>query len=314
MTSEQIRQRSDLLGTQVITRSNGKRLGVVSQLWVDIDRREVVALGLRENILSLASVPQFMRLDRICQIGDVILVDDESVLEDDIDVEAYNSLINSEVITETGELLGRVRGFQFNVETGEVSSIIVASFGLPQIPDRLISTYELPIDEVVSSGPNRLIVFEGAQDRLAQITVGLLEQIGLGTPPWEREEEEEIYSPTARPENQLGTGSRVRSAPEPQPYREPEAVAEEAWDEDEWTEPQPAYYEPAEPVYYEEQEADNWSDVEAEPYAEPEYEEEYEDIEADAWADEEDRRTYTPPKVNIPEKTKMPEYEEEPGF
>ncbi|NES98195.1 MAG: PRC-barrel domain containing protein, partial [Desertifilum sp. SIO1I2] len=52
MTSEQISQRSDLLGTQVITRDTGKRLGVVSQLWVDIDRREVVAFSLRENLIT----------------------------------------------------------------------------------------------------------------------------------------------------------------------------------------------------------------------------------------------------------------------
>ncbi|HAX77948.1 MAG TPA: photosystem reaction center subunit H, partial [Cyanobacteria bacterium UBA11372] len=170
MTSEQIRQRSDIMGTQVITRDTGKRLGIVSQMWVDIDRREVVALGLRENLLAIGSVPRAMLLERIRQIGDVILVDDDSVLEDDVDVEAYSPLINSEVITETGELLGRVRGFKFNTEDGKVTSLIIASLGLPQLPDRIggfetISTYELPIEEIVSSGPNRLIVFEGSEER-----------------------------------------------------------------------------------------------------------------------------------------------------
>jgi len=43
MTSEQIIRRSDILNTKVITDDNAKQLGVVSQLWVDIDRREVVA-------------------------------------------------------------------------------------------------------------------------------------------------------------------------------------------------------------------------------------------------------------------------------
>ncbi len=49
MAFEEIRQRSDLLGTQVITRDTGKKLGVVSQLWVDIDQQEVVALSLRSK-------------------------------------------------------------------------------------------------------------------------------------------------------------------------------------------------------------------------------------------------------------------------
>jgi sporulation protein YlmC with PRC-barrel domain len=37
------------MGTQVITTDTGRRLGVVGEVVVDIDRREVVALGLRDN-------------------------------------------------------------------------------------------------------------------------------------------------------------------------------------------------------------------------------------------------------------------------
>jgi sporulation protein YlmC with PRC-barrel domain len=40
------------MGTQVITTDTGRRLGVVGEVVVDIDRREVVALGLRDNPLT----------------------------------------------------------------------------------------------------------------------------------------------------------------------------------------------------------------------------------------------------------------------
>lgn len=318
MTSEQIIRRSDILNTQVITRDNGKRLGVVSQLWVDIDRREVVALSLRDNLIAFAGVPRYMYLSSISQIGDVILVDNEDVIED-IDVESYSNLVNSEVITETGELLGRVRGFKFNGENGIVTSLVVASIGLPQIPEQFISTYELPIEEIVSSGPNRLIVFEGAEERLNQLTVGLLERIGIGRAPWERDEEEAYLAPTARPENQLGTG-RTPTAP---PLRKDIPVVEEAWDEDDWEQQEvqlPLQQRQLESVQYEEEEDDNWSEAtaqdryqkpmyaEAQPYAEKEYAqyEDYDELEGDAWAD--------PKPVNIPKKTKAPEYEEEGGY
>jgi sporulation protein YlmC with PRC-barrel domain len=330
MTSEQIRLRSDLLNTQVITRTTGKRLGVVKELLVDIDRRQVVALGLRDNLLSVAGMPRFMLLSSIQQIGDVILVEDEDVIED-IDVDAYSRLINSEVITETGELLGKARGFKFNVETGEVVSLVIASLGLPQIPEQVLSTYELPVEEIVSSGPNRLIVFEGAEERLSQLSVGFLERLGIGEPPWVRDEEESLIMPTAKPENQLPTGI---STPASEPLRSPAQVAEEVWDEDEvWEQPQPEpLRQPArEPMYYEDDmEEDNWSETTArdaydtdyvedyaEVYEEPEYVEDYEyenNVEADAWAEEEAETPYTPPRVNIPEKTKTPEYEEEPGY
>jgi len=58
-----------------------------SQLLVDIDRREVVALSLRDNLIAFAGVPRYMFLSSIRKIGDVILVDNEDAIED-IDVEA----------------------------------------------------------------------------------------------------------------------------------------------------------------------------------------------------------------------------------
>ncbi len=336
MATEQIRQRSEILGTQVITRDTGKRLGVVSQIWVDIDRREVVAIGVRDSILALTALPRYMRLTEISQIGDVILVEDDNAIEDDLDVEGYSNLIQSEVITETGELLGRVRGFKFNTDDGTVTSIVIASLGLPQIPEQLLSTYELPIEEVVSSGPNRLIVFEGAEERLNQLSVGVLERLGLGTAPWEKDEDEQYYTPIARPENQLASGTRT--APPERVRPQPKAIAEEAWSEDDnWREERQPYYEKEpEPVYVEYEEEDNWSEASRTQYRQVEYDEdvvyeqrkspqydkdrqheeyeEYEDVETDAWAEEEDRRPYSPPTVNIPKKTRIPEYEEETEY
>lgn len=335
MTSQHICYRSDLLGSQVITRDTGKRLGIVSQLWVDIDRREVVALGLRDNLLSgiLAEVPKYMLLNSIYQIGDVILVDDENAIID-FDVESYSSLIRCEVITETGELLGRVHSFRFDIDDGKLSSLIVSSLGIPQIPDQLVSTYELPVEEIVSSGPDRLIVFEGAEERLNQLSVGLLEKVGIGKPPWERDIEDEYLPPVARPENQLGTGAPIRTATA-QPLQSA-TPASEGWDENDWDnapqtrEPvrlkraEPARYEPAsnwsEAVDQDDYDAEYEEEYEAEPvYAEPEpprQKRAYMEVEAyepqpeDYWADKEEP-TYQAPKVNIPEKIKTPEYEEE---
>lgn len=312
MTTEPIRLRNEFINTQVITRNTGRRLGVVKEVLVDIDRREVVALGLRDSQLSLSGMMSYMYLSSITKSGDVILVEDEDVLED-VDAAAYSALINSEVITETGEPLGRVRDFQFNLDEGRVSSIIIASLGLPQIPEQVLSTYELSMDEVVSSGPNRLIVFEGAEDRLTQLTVGLLERLGIGRPPWERNEEDLYYTPTARPENQLGTGVPLRPPAPPVETRKPVAI-ENNWEEDEWEE-EPVIAPPprrqmAETVRYEEydDEGDNWSNREKrrspQSYGS--------DVQRDVWND--DEPDYRPQRINIPETAKTPEYEEETEY
>ena len=320
MTIDNIRLRNEFINTQVITRNTGKKLGVVKEVLVDIDQREIVAFGLRDNLLSLSGMPDYMYLNSISQAGDVVLVEDENVFET-VDLDAYTPLVNSEVITETGEPLGRVRDFQFNLDDGKVSSIIIASLGYPQIPDQLISTYELSMEEVISSGPNRLIVFEGAEERLTQLTVGVLERLGIGRPAWEKQEEEMYYPPTARPENQLGTGIPIRT---PLQVRQP--VVEERWNEDDWEESRPApppLRRQAETIRYEEDdlEEDNWGESKREVAPryeprrpEPSYEEAYEDnYQGDVWDDDAEPEPYNPPRINIPEKKKerITEYYEE---
>ncbi len=317
MASEEIRQRSDLLGTLVVTRDTGKKLGVVSQLWVDVDQREVVALSLRPNLLY--GTPQPMLLSSIRQIGDVILVDDENVIED-IDVEAYNSLIGCEVITETGELLGKVRSYKFDVDDGKLTSLIIASLGLPLIPDQVVSTYELPVDEIVSSGPDRLIVFEGSEERLMQLSVGVLERLGIGKAPWERDEYDEGYVAPIRADNQLPTGVRT---PVATPIRQKEPVVEQTWDDDNWGEPEPKQLRQQRQALRYDDEEENWNEASGadsypdryEQYTQPaayqDDEDDYEDLEADAWEDTTQKSNYTPPRLNIPEKQKAPEYEEE---
>ncbi|MGF1537897.1 MAG: PRC-barrel domain-containing protein [Elainellaceae cyanobacterium] len=330
MTVEQSLQRSDILGTQVITRDGGKRLGIISQLWVDIDRREVIAMGLRDSVMAgvLSTTQQTMLLSDVSQFGDVILVEDDTVLDQDIDVEAYSNLINCEVITETGEMLGKVRGFKFNASDGRVTSLLIASLGIPQIPDQVISTYDLPLEEVVSSGPDRLIVFEGAEDKMVQVTVGVLERLGIGTPPWDRRNDDYYVMPTS-PANQLGTGSTTAAETE---VAQESAAASETWDEDNWSEAEPAAEPLQEPVEQQQREAyeeSNWGDVPeadyveeaayeeyAAPAPEPEPETQYEDydVTGDAWASDENPQPYEPQKLNIPEKKRVVEYEEETDY
>lgn len=330
MTIDLIRLRNEFLNTQVITKNTGKRLGVVREVLVDIDRREVVALGLRDNRLALSGIPNYMYLDKITQIGDVVLVENEDVIED-IEIDIYSPLINSEVITETGEPLGKVRDFQFNLETGKVETIIIATLGYPQIPDQLISTYELSVEEIVSSGPNRIIVFEGCEERLTQMTVGVLEKLGIGRPPWEKDDDEMYYAPTTPPENQLPTGIPVNTPVKKKPIQNPVSVREE-WNEDEYEVVQPITPpRKAESIRYEEYdeeyEEDNWGESTVKREPAPRYQsaqvernldmgnsDDYQsndnDLNDDMW-DDDAESDYRPSKVNIPQKQKTPEYEED---
>jgi sporulation protein YlmC with PRC-barrel domain len=317
MTSELIRQRADLINAQVIAKDTGKRLGVVKDLLVDIDSREVVALGLRDGFLAApGGLVKHMYLSSVEKMGDVILVPDDEAIED-IDPEAYTNLINCEVITETGDMLGKVRGFKFSCDDGKLTSIIIAAIGLPLIPDQVISTYEFSIDEVVSSGPNRLIVFEGSEERLEQLSVGFLERIGLGKAPWE--DEYSYRPPVIRPENQLAAGTPI-SPPAPVVRAAP-PVAQTVWEDDNWQEVQAAPLPQklqAEARYYDDDdEGENWSDPSRDkplptkvyqdvpytpvtPLAQP-IEEDILTLEEDMWGEDTQSPAYQPQKLNIPE-------------
>jgi sporulation protein YlmC with PRC-barrel domain len=206
--SDRLWLRSELMGTQVITRDTGRRLGVVGEVVVDIDRREVVALGLRDNPLTrfLPGLPRWMPLDRIRQVGDVILVDSADSLNESFDSERYSKVINCQVITESGAVLGRVLGFSFDIETGELTTLVLGALGVPLLGEGVLSTWELAVEEVVSSGTDRIIVYEGAEDKLKQLGTGLLEKLGIGGSGWEQEERERFRGAAVPAENQLAPG------------------------------------------------------------------------------------------------------------
>ena len=207
--SDRLWLRSELMGTQVITTDTGRRLGVVGEVVVDIDRREVIALGLRDNPLTrfLPGLPRWMPLESIKQVGDVILVDSLDSLSDDFSPDRYGKVINCQVITESGQLLGRVLGFSFDIETGELISLVTGAIGVPLLGEGVLSTWEIAVDEIVSSGTDRIIVYEGAEDKLNQLSSGLLEKLGVGGSSWDNREYTKFSSNLVPVENQLLSGT-----------------------------------------------------------------------------------------------------------
>ena len=218
------------MGTQVITRDTGRRLGLVGEVVVDIDRREVVALGLRDNPLTrfLPGLPRWLPLDQIRQVGDVILVDTIDSLSENFVPERFNKVINCQVITESGDQLGRVLGFSFDIETGELLTLVMGALGVPLLGEGVLSTWEMPVDEIVSSGPDRIIVYEGAEEKLKQLNSGFLEKLGVGNSGWEDSERERYRVNLVPVENQLSSGESANDD-----QRLLEQSKEEIFEEDE---------------------------------------------------------------------------------
>ncbi|MEB3361021.1 MAG: PRC-barrel domain-containing protein, partial [Synechococcaceae cyanobacterium] len=166
-------------------------------------------LGLRDNPLTrfLPGLPRWMPLDRIRQVGDVILVDSADSLAEGFDPERYSKVINCQVVSESGVQLGRVLGFSFDIETGELTTLVIGALGVPLLGEGVLSTWELPVAEIVSSGTDRIVVYEGAEDKLRQLGTGLLEKLGIGGNSWEQEERDRFRSTMVPAENQLPAGT-----------------------------------------------------------------------------------------------------------
>ncbi len=200
---------------------------------MDVDAWEVLALDVRPSIIS--GEQSLVALESLRQVGDVILVHDErAALQRRGPPAGALALVGSEVTTQEGTSLGRVRAaalsadrggcsaaqelsralaqvrdYEFDPEDGRITALLFDALGVPVLPVRdqprssalacaavpavclvasmrpqphssgltqqtlppqesIMTVYSLPVSEVVSAGPGRVIVEIGAETRVNQ--------------------------------------------------------------------------------------------------------------------------------------------------
>ena len=173
-----------------------------------------------------------MPLESIKQVGDVILVDSLDSLSEGFSPERYGKVINCQVITESGQLLGRVLGFSFDIETGDLISLVMGAVGVPLLGEGVLSTWEIPVEEIVSSGTDRIIVYEGAEEKLNQLSSGLLEKLGVGGSSWDERESNGYAANLVPVENQLLSGSESEQQNNLVEEYEEQAVEQDDYEDD----------------------------------------------------------------------------------
>ncbi|XP_047322594.1 uncharacterized protein LOC124926414 [Impatiens glandulifera] len=167
----QLMNRSKMLAKQVISSRSALSLGFISQLWVDTNSWLVVVIEVRPSLLSGES-ERFL-LDDVSQVGDVVLVPDESVMENEMKMIGLETLVGYDVVTEGQRNMGKVRGYTFDINTGAIESLELDSFGISIIPSTLVSTYSLFVEDVVEVEPDMVVVHESAASRIQRLTKGL---------------------------------------------------------------------------------------------------------------------------------------------
>ena len=73
MQSENLRQRAAVLGLQVFSKRSAIRLGIVTQIWLDVDQRRVTGVTVAERFVPGTPIgigdTFFMSLDNIDLLG-----------------------------------------------------------------------------------------------------------------------------------------------------------------------------------------------------------------------------------------------------
>ncbi|KAL3722652.1 hypothetical protein ACJRO7_034946 [Eucalyptus globulus] len=161
----QVMRRSSMVAKQVISIEYALGLGFVSQLWWN-----VVIVEVRPNLLSGDS-ERFL-LEDVCQVGDVVLVENERVMENELKMVGLETLVGYEVVTPGRRSIGKVRGYTFNVNSGALESLELDSFGISIIFSSLVSTYALFVEDVLEVASDKVFVHEAAAARLQRLTKG----------------------------------------------------------------------------------------------------------------------------------------------
>ncbi|KAJ4970805.1 hypothetical protein NE237_003904 [Protea cynaroides] len=172
-SGRQMMRRSSMLAKQVISVQSALSLGFVSQLWVDTCSWMVSMVEVRPSMLS-GETERFL-LEDVSQVGDVVLVQDESVMENEFKMIGLDTLVGYNVITHNRRNIGKVRGYTFNVNSGAVESLELDSFGISIIPSSLVSTFALFIEDVLEVTSDTVVVYEAAASRIQRLTKGLLD-------------------------------------------------------------------------------------------------------------------------------------------
>ncbi|KAK6255619.1 hypothetical protein QUC31_017277 [Theobroma cacao] len=220
----QVMKRSNMVAKQVISIQSAQSLGFVSQLWVDTTSWLVLVVEVRPSLLAGES-ERFLLQD-VEMVGDVVLVKDESVMENDFKMIRLETLVGYRVVTPGHQNIGKVRGYSFNINSGAVVSLELDSFGISIIPSSLVSTYALLVEDVLEVIADTVVVQEAAASRIQRLTKGFWDAQSAGISLNEHTE----YDDDDERSINLGDGWRTRRGFSGQKSRSKKREADDDWE------------------------------------------------------------------------------------
>lgn len=172
--------RSQLASKQVVTRTDGRILGVVDYLIADPNTCMVIALSLKEPPMSDAlpgDAPRQIGLMSLKQISDVLLVhDDRVLLQQQLTVGlGYVKMVGTVVKTADGKVVGKVRDFEFSPDDGRIAGLVIDALGIPALPVKLLGCSSVKIQLVQNITRNCITLSPGSEAYIQKLSTGLFD-------------------------------------------------------------------------------------------------------------------------------------------
>lgn len=118
---------NEIIALKVMDVASGTTFGSVTGMLIDGDRRQVVALEVRDGLFSRSHYLPFANIKSIEH--DVLMISSPAQLVDRGEFKIsglLNHLNAREVVTEDGKHLGAIHDYDVNIKNGEITSITVA--------------------------------------------------------------------------------------------------------------------------------------------------------------------------------------------
>ncbi|GMP51529.1 hypothetical protein CsSME_00017726 [Camellia sinensis var. sinensis] len=91
-------------------------------------------------------------------------------MENELKMVGLETLVGYNVVTPGRQNIGKVRGYNFSINSGAVESLELDSFGMSIIPSSLVSTYALLVEDVLEVVSDTVVVHEAAASSIQRLT------------------------------------------------------------------------------------------------------------------------------------------------
>lgn len=159
-----------LIGKTVLSRNDGQRLDSVKDLVIGKDHKRIVALLIDEG--GLFGAATVVPMDNVLSIGkDAIIVTDSKAAIRADRLPAVKEILDSDdnlrgkrIFSETGDEVGEVTDVYFDETSGKITALELTT---KQAHGTTASTPQLDFSDVVSIGPDAVIINSSALSRLS---------------------------------------------------------------------------------------------------------------------------------------------------